>query len=176
MQNFLCVTELLIVYFRIGELDEGEGDDEGDDEDDNDSTMANENPKILERKQSTVVEAGDKEFQAKKSLSGIKLYWQQFFGLIVKRFIYTKRRYLLYSILACMPVLQAMLLQFMTSNDNDGKQIYPSLTMSPDMYSESVVYYHNDLPSKVCCKKKVNNLFDHFGTKIYSNFKPFASQ
>ena len=166
MQNFLCVTELLIVYFRIGELDEGEGDDE----DDNDSTMANENPKILERKQSTVVEAGDKDFQAKKSLSGLKLYWQQFLGLIVKRFIYTKRRYLLYSILACMPVLQAMLLQFTISNDNDGKQIYPSLTMSPDMYSESVVYYHNDLPSMVCSLKFYLLIFLKISA-LYCNIK-----
>ena len=112
--------------------------------------MAIENPKTLERKQSTIVEAWVKDFQTKKSFSGMKLYWQQFFGLIVKRFIYTKRRYLLYSVLACMPVLQASLLQFMISNDNDGKRMFPSLTMSPDMYSESVVYYHNDLPSMVC--------------------------
>ena len=156
--QFSCFSQNLIVYFRIGELDKVEGDDE----DNNDSTMANENPKTLDRKQSTIVEAGDKDFQAKNSLSGIKLYWQQFFGLIVKRFIYTKRRYFLYSILACMPVLQAILLQFMTSNDNDGKRIFPSLTMSSDMYLESVVYYHNDLPAMVCSLKFYLSIFLKF--------------
>ena len=87
--------------FRIGDLDDEEVDNQ-----------ENENPQRLIRRLSTIDDTESNNYGGtKQTLQGIKLYWQQFYGLIVKRFIYTKRRYLLYGILALIPPLICIFLQ-----------------------------------------------------------------
>ena len=82
------------IHFRVGSYDDS-------DETDSPSaygTFANGRPFL--RTQTTVDETAQGAYQGfKGSLTGFKLYWTQFLGLIVKRLIYTKRRYLLYGIL-----------------------------------------------------------------------------
>ena len=91
------------IFFRIGDLDE---------EEDPNETQENGNPKKLVRRLTTINDAETNNFEGSKTaLNGLRLYWQQFYGLIVKRFIYTKRRYLLYGILALMPALQCIIQQ-----------------------------------------------------------------
>ena len=91
------------IFFRIGDLDE---------EEDPNESQENGNPKKLVRRLTTINDAETNNFEGSKtSLNGLRLYWQQFYGLIVKRFIYTKRRYLLYGILALMPALQCIIQQ-----------------------------------------------------------------
>ena len=98
--NFLI---FFATFFRIGDLDE---------EEDPNETQENGNPKKLVRRLTTINDAETNNFEGSKtSLNGLRLYWQQFYGLIVKRFIYTKRRYLLYGILALMPALQCIIQQ-----------------------------------------------------------------
>ena len=64
----------------------------------NGTTVTNVRPVL--RTQSTIDETSQGTYEGfKGSLKGLKLYWSQFLGLIVKRLIYTKRRYLLYGIL-----------------------------------------------------------------------------
>ena len=91
------------IFFRIGDLDE---------EEDPNESQENGNPKKLVRRLTTINDAETNNFEGSKtSLNGLRLYWQQFYGLIVKRFIYTKRRYLLYGILALIPPLICIILQ-----------------------------------------------------------------
>ena len=86
--------------FRIGDLEEEEDNQE------------NENPKRLIRRLTTIEDTESNNYQGnKRVLNGMKLYWQQLYGLIVKRFIYTSRRYFLYGILALIPPLICIILQ-----------------------------------------------------------------
>lgn len=87
--------------YRIGDLDDEEVDNQ-----------ENENPQRLIRRLSTIDDTESNNYGGtKRTLHGVKLCWQQFYGLIVKRFIYTKRRYLLYGILALIPPLICIILQ-----------------------------------------------------------------
>ena len=89
------------MVFRIGDLDDEEVDNQ-----------ENENPQRLIRRLSTIDDTESNNYGGtKRTLHGVKLCWQQFYGLIVKRFIYTKRRYLLYGILALIPPLICIILQ-----------------------------------------------------------------
>ena len=119
---------------RVGEFDE-------DDNDENGAATNNVNPKRLLRFQSTMLEAENNAYHGNKfALHGLKLYWQQFYGLLVKRFIYTKRRYLLYLILSCMPLLQAILQQTIATN-NSAPPSFDQLVISKDLYPNAIFYY-----------------------------------
>ena len=119
---------------RVGEFDE-------DDNDENGAATNNVNPKRLLRFQSTMLEAENNAYHGNKfALHGLKLYWQQFYGLLVKRFIYTKRRYLLYLILSCMPLLQAILQQTIATN-NSAPPSFDPLVISKDLYPNAIFYY-----------------------------------
>ena len=87
--------------YRIGDLDDEEVDNQ-----------ENENPQRLIRRLSTIDDTESNNYGGtKRTLHGVKLCCQQFYGLIVKRFIYTRRRYLLYGILALIPPLICIILQ-----------------------------------------------------------------
>ena len=82
--------------FRVGSYEEADETDTYGTF--NNGTTNNDRPVL--RTQSTVDETTQGTYEGfKGSLKGLKLYWSQFLGLLVKRLIYTKRRYLLYGIL-----------------------------------------------------------------------------
>ena len=62
--------------------------------------------------QASVRDSEMNENQGKKrTITGLKLVCQQFYSLIVKRAIYTKRRYFLYGILALIPFIACISIQ-----------------------------------------------------------------
>ena len=124
---------------RVGEFEEDENDENVGGAG---GATTNGNPKRLLRPQSTIVEAESNAYHGNKTaLYGLKLYWQQFYGLLVKRFIYTKRRYILYLILSCMPLLQAILQQTIATN-NSAPPSFDPLVISKDLYPNAIFYYH----------------------------------
>ena len=76
---------------------------------------------------STVVEAEGQSNYAglKSSLSGIQLVWNQFLGLIIKRFIYTKRRFLLFGILGFVPMILAILVMLLANGKTNTRVFEP---------------------------------------------------
>ena len=104
-KSHTCVS---IFFHRIAEEDEDNESLEGEE-----GAVVNGNAKKLLKRQSTIHETDPvKEYEGNKTeLSGLKLVWQQFYALIVKRIIYTKRRYLLYGILSIVPALQCIIQQ-----------------------------------------------------------------
>ena len=85
-----------VFLFRVGSYEEADETDTYGTF--NNGTTNNDRPVL--RTQSTVDETTQGTYEGfKGSLKGLKLYWSQFLGLLVKRLIYTKRRYLLYGIL-----------------------------------------------------------------------------
>ena len=76
---------------------------------------------------STVVEAEGQSNYAglKSSLSGIQLVWNQFLGLIIKRFIYTKRRFLLFGILGFVPMILAILVMLLANGKTNTTVFEP---------------------------------------------------
>ena len=102
-----------MLFLRIADIAEEE---EGTGKDQNGTTtngaVTNGNTKKLRRRQTTIYDSETNEYKGSKtSLRGLKLMWQQFYGLVVKRMIYTKRRYLLYGILGLVPALQCIIQQ-----------------------------------------------------------------
>lgn len=98
-----------------------------------------ENP--LQRQQSVFVEAEAQNYKGMKtSLTGLELLLNQFYGLIVKRFIYTKRRYLLYGILALAPMVLG-LLEMVVNNGNVNNLEFPPLDLNLETYKEAQYYY-----------------------------------
>ncbi len=71
--------------------------------DDDDENVTNGGNKTqLERLVSiTSVTSEAPDFQQRNLLTGLKLAWTQFYGLLVKRIIYSKRRYLLFTLTVC---------------------------------------------------------------------------
>ena len=134
------VSIFSLIYFRVGEFEE----------EDEDSPTTNGNPKKLVTRQSTIIESGTPGTPAnKKFIHGLQLYWTQFFALIVKRFIYSKRRYFLYIILSLVPLMITVMIQTTSNAGNVGAQDFKSLTLTKDMYLGSVFYYHNETEFKV---------------------------
>ena len=76
---------------------------------------------------STVVEAEGQSNYAglKSSLSGLQLVWNQFLGLIIKRFIYTKRRFLLFGILGFVPMILAILVMLLANGKTNTRVFEP---------------------------------------------------
>ena len=95
-KKFALVTFWQAFLFRVGSYEEADETDTYGTF--NNGTTNNDRPVL--RTQSTVDETTQGTYEGfKGSLKGLKLYWSQFLGLLVKRLIYTKRRYLLYGIL-----------------------------------------------------------------------------
>ena len=95
-QKFALLAFWRVFLFRVGSYEEADETDTYGTF--NNVTTNNERPVL--RTQSTVDETTQGTYEGfKGSLKGLKLYWSQFLGLLVKRLIYTKRRYLLYGIL-----------------------------------------------------------------------------
>ena len=93
--RFARILNLTSFLFRVGSYEEADETDTYGTF--NNGTTNNDRPVL--RTQSTVDETTQGTYEGfKGSLKGLKLYWSQFLGLLVKRLIYTKRRYLLYGI------------------------------------------------------------------------------
>ena len=90
------------------------------------------------RTQSTVISEDAVDFEGSKgNLSGLKLMLSQFFGLVIKRFIYTKRRYLLYGILGIVPMVLAII-TMTTSNGSSNRTEFEPLALNKDTYRHVV--------------------------------------
>ena len=95
---------------------------------------------------STVVEAEGQNYGGfKGSLTGLRLLWNQFFGLIVKRFIYTKRRYLLFGILGFVPMILAILTMTLANGKSNTTEFEP-ITLTRETYANKFTeYFYNNM-------------------------------
>ena len=104
------------------------------------------------RAQSTIDETESQNFPgskySKRSLTGPNLWMTQFYALLVKRFIYSKRRFVLFGILFFVPMVLAIL-NMTLSNGQTNISDFEPLELNVDTYPDAIYYYNTQNASMV---------------------------
>ncbi len=98
MSNHLNInSSLLTFHYRIGEMNDRHVPQEDEDAVDN----GNNKPGLERLTSITSIGSEAPDFQQRNLMTGMRLWLSQFYGLLVKRIIYTKRRYILFTVTVC---------------------------------------------------------------------------